>query len=236
MVVVASGCGSQPTASHLAGHHRRAPVASTPSVSIPLHSTWLMPALLPKAWFSSAMPEFCPWASNAPQPTYTFAKWRPPASWSRFLLKNEPSGGTVATISQERALFITLQGVVYLYPAYVQWPPLTYDDIPPGATIIAEYVPVARAVRAGVVPVYRLPLTEVGGLPPSALAALASHADDGAVAGSRLTSGRTPIAERRTTGGSRVRQPSLPRPGCAGRDCGPVQLLKYEGGGRRVAI
>lgn len=166
VIVAASGCASQTGASPPASHHHGPPVPSAAN-SMPLHGTWVMPTTLPKAWFAPAMPEFSAWPSNAPQPTSTFATWQPPASWDKYLLKNEPSGGTAATIGEERALFITLQGVVYLYPADIQWQPLVYDDIPPGATIVAEYVPVAKAVRAGVVPVYRLPLTEVGGVLPA---------------------------------------------------------------------
>ncbi len=164
IVLISAGCGSQTATSPPASHHRRAPVAST-EVALPLHSTWSMPAIIPaKAWFAYAVPEFSSWAANAPQPTSTFATWQPPASWDPYLMKNQPSGGTT---SDEQVLYITLQGAVYLYPNLTQWPPLMYDDIPPGATIVAEYVPVARAVRAGVVPVYRLPLTDVGGLLPA---------------------------------------------------------------------
>ena len=42
-----------------------------------------------------------------------------------------------------------------------------YSDIPVGATIVAEYVPLLRAVKDGVVPVYGEPAYDAGYTLPS---------------------------------------------------------------------
>jgi hypothetical protein len=55
-----------------------------------------------------------------------------------------------------KTLFITLQGTVFLKfgVAGRDWPPVSATDIPPDATIVAEFVPVRKAVQAGIIPVF----------------------------------------------------------------------------------
>lgn len=72
--------------------------------------------------------------------------------------------------SNRPTLFITLQGTVFLKhgTAGRGWPPLSAADIPPDATLVAEFVPVKKAVEAGIIPVYHsLPVVDVP--PPAAL-------------------------------------------------------------------
>lgn len=128
----------------------------------PEHGNWTMPSTVPAA-YQHAFPEESPSPLNIPSPGYTFSTWVLPAKWAQYLYKSEP----LRPISerQPQTLFITLQGTVFSYrgTAGRYWPVVSYDDIPPGAIILAEFVPLLPAVKDGVVPVYRLPI--VGGLP-----------------------------------------------------------------------
>lgn len=88
--------------------------------------------------------------------------WKLPPKWAPYLYKNESH--TLPFINGHRpnlkkiplTLYITLQGTVFLYPQTImqsQWPVTsTVGDIPP-TTIVAEFVPLKAAVRAGIIPV-----------------------------------------------------------------------------------
>lgn len=116
------------------------------------------------------IPEFSNWVGNYPQPSYTFATWRPPQGWTKHLYKNLSKYDRFSGRSNQdpyQVLYITLQGVVFLYSLDEQWPGPMYSDIPVGATIVAEYVPLLPAVKDGVVPVYLEPVYDSGYvLPP----------------------------------------------------------------------
>ena len=84
--------------------------------------------------------------------------WKLPPKWVPYLMKNEkpPSHNPQSVNGPDPlALYITLQGTVFLYPqegVSYQWPPTpTVGDVPP-TTIVAEFVPLKPAVEAGIIP------------------------------------------------------------------------------------
>jgi hypothetical protein len=90
-------------------------------------------------------------------PNYTYENWHLPPKWAPYLYKNESwVQGKHPLELNRKTLFITLQGTVYLKfgVAGRDWPPLSAADIPPDATIVAEFVPVRKAVQAGIIPVF----------------------------------------------------------------------------------
>jgi len=90
--------------------------------------------------------------------TVEYWHWQLPSTWQPYLYKNEhyitPKTGPVYLNHQ--TLFITLQGTVYLKEGIAgrYWPPFSPMDIPPDATIVAEFVPLKPAVKAGIIPVF----------------------------------------------------------------------------------
>lgn len=171
LAVALSGCGASRSGMNVP---KKTPARSGQTGIAALRRTtdgaWVLPSTISsKAAEFPPIPEFSSWADNAPQPTYTFATWQPPKSWDKHLYKNLRAYDTFhGPLDQDpyQVLFITLQGVVFLYPASRQWPTLAYQDIPPGATIVAEYVPLLRAVKDGVVPVYMEPIYDSGYILP----------------------------------------------------------------------
>jgi hypothetical protein len=84
--------------------------------------------------------------------------WKLPPRWAPYLLKKEKPVlplGDLGTKKIPLTLYITLQGTVFLYPQTIsenQWPATpTAGDVPP-ATIVAEFVPLKPAVKAGIIP------------------------------------------------------------------------------------
>jgi hypothetical protein len=97
-----------------------------------------------------------------------FNHWTLPAAWVPYLQSSQKPILPYFT-SKRGFLFITLQGTVYLYSTLSQsgWPIHPFADIPPDATIVAEYVPLSPAVKEGIVPVYNgQPFTSGMTLPP----------------------------------------------------------------------
>lgn len=109
-------------------------------------------------------------------PAEPFNHWTFPTTWAPYLEWNQLSypnpviSSSTSSFSSSRGyLFITLQGTVYLYSHISQsaWPIHPFADIPPEATIVAEYVPLAPAVKHGILPVYDgQPLVPGMALPP----------------------------------------------------------------------
>jgi hypothetical protein len=98
-------------------------------------------------------------------PNYTYENWHLPPKWAPYVFKNESwVRGSHPLELNRKTLFITLQGTVYLKfgVAGRDWPPQSAADIPPDATIVAEFVPVRKAVQAGIIPVFHsLPQVDV---------------------------------------------------------------------------
>lgn len=89
---------------------------------------------------------------------FMYADWHLPPKWAPYLYKNEHwvnQAGQPVRLNNP-TLFITLQGTVFLKTGTAgrYWPPLSATDIPPDATIVAEFVPLKPAVKAGIIPVY----------------------------------------------------------------------------------
>lgn len=89
-------------------------------------------------------------------PQYDYEYWQIPPKWTPYLYKNEKWTNTHPLELNHPTLFITLQGTVFLKQgtAARDWPPISATDIPPDATIVAEFVPVKKAVEAGIIPVH----------------------------------------------------------------------------------
>ncbi len=87
---------------------------------------------------------------------YDYEHWQIPSKWTPYLYKNEKWTDTHPQELNHATLFITLQGTVFLKQGAAgrDWPPISATDIPPDATIVAEFVPVKKAVEAGIIPVY----------------------------------------------------------------------------------
>lgn len=85
----------------------------------------------------------------------SFKHWVSPPRWSSYLEWNQKLHAP-SFFSAQGYLFITLQGTVYIYHQLSQsgWPIHPFADIPPGATIVAAYVPLSSAVKDGILPVY----------------------------------------------------------------------------------
>ncbi|QSO46079.1 hypothetical protein [Alicyclobacillus mengziensis] len=107
--------------------------------------------------------------------TSMYANWHLPPKWASYLYKNEHwvnQSGMPMELNN-KTLFITLQGTVYLKmgTAGRDWPSLSAADIPPDATIVAEFVPLKPAIEAGIIPVYQS-LPQVGIAKPFVLKVL----------------------------------------------------------------
>ncbi|KYH30935.1 hypothetical protein CLTEP_24570 [Clostridium tepidiprofundi DSM 19306] len=86
----------------------------------------------------------------------TYNSWKIPTGWEQFIYKNANSE-KLDKFSESRFLYITLQGVVFLYlpPAGRYWSPIPeFGDIPPGSVIVGQHVPIKVAVDGGILPVY----------------------------------------------------------------------------------
>ncbi|MHB1629402.1 MAG: hypothetical protein ACYCVB_13675 [Bacilli bacterium] len=116
----------------------RLPVDAMQNQLWPLYNTRLAMNQFPAAWHG----------------VDAFKVWKIPPRWSPYALKNEKPARLHGI--DPVTLYITLQGTVFLYPQTLsgtQWPGPngTPADIPP-ATVVAEFVPLKAAVRAGIIP------------------------------------------------------------------------------------
>ncbi|KKC30499.1 hypothetical protein QTP99_00640 [Caldanaerobacter subterraneus KAk] len=89
----------------------------------------------------------------------SFDDWKLPKVWQKYIYsqddKIDPT--SINNDSNDKFLYITLQGVVFLYspPDGRYWPPVPmFGDIPPGSVIVAQHVPIKPAVESGIIPVY----------------------------------------------------------------------------------
>ncbi|UZQ83426.1 hypothetical protein [Thermoanaerobacter sp. RKWS2] len=89
----------------------------------------------------------------------SFDDWKLPKVWQKYIYsqddKTDPT--SINNDSNDNFLYITLQGVVFLYspPDGRYWPPVPmFGDIPPGSVIVAQHVPIKPAVESGIIPVY----------------------------------------------------------------------------------
>ena len=91
-----------------------------------------------------------------------FNHWKVPVKWKPYIW-----AAPYKEDGRHRFLFITLQGTVFLYPFVAQsgWPIGPFANIPPSATIVAEYVPLKPAVEAGILPVYNGEVFLATGIP-----------------------------------------------------------------------
>lgn len=167
-VAALSGCGSS-TATDRPAPSGTTATASENTFADPRSIQWVMPNQLPLTaqtkyerltWpvynAQLAMNRFpASWHGNNLVNT-----WRLPPKWAPYLLKNEKPApefvnGHRSFSKIPMTLYITLQGIVFLYPQTVmqsQWPStLTVGDVPP-TTIVAEFVPLKPAVQAGIIP------------------------------------------------------------------------------------
>ncbi|MGB9809518.1 MAG: hypothetical protein ACPLSA_05695 [Caldanaerobacter sp.] len=81
----------------------------------------------------------------------SFDDWKLPKVWQKYIYSVNNNA------SNDKILYITLQGVVFLYfpPDGRYWPPVPmFGDIPPGSVIVAQHVPIKPAVESGIIPVY----------------------------------------------------------------------------------
>jgi len=90
---------------------------------------------------------------------YSYTDWHLPPKWVPYLYKNQhwvKKQGYPMELN-DKTLFITLQGTVFLKwgTAGRDWPPLSAADIPPDAVLVAEFVPLKKAVKNGIIPVYQ---------------------------------------------------------------------------------
>ncbi|MCL4521026.1 MAG: hypothetical protein M1415_05490 [Firmicutes bacterium] len=122
---------------------KQVPPTAVQSKLWPLYNTALAMNLFPTAWHGID----------------SFNHWRLPPRWTHDLFKNElhvkPSLPPTHR-ALPLTLYITLQGTVFLFPQTIsgtQWmgPDGYVADIPP-STIVAEFVPLKPAVRAGIIP------------------------------------------------------------------------------------
>lgn len=88
-----------------------------------------------------------------------FDDWKLPKVWQKYIYsqddKTDPT--SINNDSKDKFLYITLQGVVFLYfpPDGRYWPPVPmFGDIPPSSVIVAQHVPIKPAVESGIIPVY----------------------------------------------------------------------------------
>lgn len=155
-----SACGSHPsnpTAISRTPTARAASYGSARYAAASTHVTWIEPAqhsgrLWPIYNLSLSINHHLSF------PAEPFNHWTFPTAWAPYLEWNQlySSPDTSSSDNSRRYLFITLQGTVYLYDQISQsgWPIHPFADIPPSATIVAEYVPLAPAVKHGILPVY----------------------------------------------------------------------------------
>lgn len=118
----------------------------------PIYNTQLAMNRFPKAWHGNDLVN----------------TWKLPPKWAPYLYKNEKhvlpfvSGHRPNLNKVPLTLYITLQGTVFLYPETImesQWPMTkTVGDLPP-STIVAEFVPLRAAVKAGIIPVSDQPVS-----------------------------------------------------------------------------
>ncbi|WP_029689125.1 hypothetical protein [Thermoanaerobacter sp. A7A] len=89
----------------------------------------------------------------------SFDDWKLPKVWQKYIYSQDDKTNptSINNTSNDKFLYITLQGVVFLYspPDGRYWPPvLMFGDIPPGSVIVAQHVPIKPAVESGIIPVY----------------------------------------------------------------------------------
>ncbi len=120
------------------------PFISLPNVSWP-HANWSLPSS-EYGLYNQAFPEYnLQLAINDKLPRETFNTWKIPPTWKRFLYKFRKS---------IEYLSINLQGTVFLTAHQHGLGVSPATDIPVNATIVAEYVPLRKAVFSGIVPYY----------------------------------------------------------------------------------
>jgi hypothetical protein len=133
--------------------------------TIPLSLAWVIPKQVPattvqaKLWplYNTALAiNQLPTSWHGIDP---FDRWRLPPRWAHYLFKNESHVKPSLPPTHQSlplTLYITLQGTVFLFPQTIsgtQWlgPDGYVANIPP-STIVAEFVPLKPAVRAGIIP------------------------------------------------------------------------------------
>jgi len=139
--------------------------AKRSDATLPLSLAWVVPKQVPRTAVQSKLwPLYNTALAINQLPTAwhgidSFNHWRLPPRWAHELFKNE-SHVKPSLPPTHRALpltlYITLQGTVFLFPQTIsgtQWmgPDGYVADIPP-STIVAEFVPLRPAVRAGIIP------------------------------------------------------------------------------------
>jgi hypothetical protein len=98
------------------------------------------------------------WQDLGTKPS-SFTSWKIPKAWQKYIYseKDKTDPISIKNGANDKFLYITLQGVVFLYlpPDGRYWPSIPmFGDIPPGSVIIAQHVPLKPAVEAGIIPVY----------------------------------------------------------------------------------
>lgn len=168
-----TGCGHISFASPSHAHHHPGFIGTLSALS----PKWVMPNALPQTpdtrWERANWPLY-----NAQLAMNQFPAswhgldpvnhWRLPPGWVPYLYKTEHQvppfvDGHRPLVRLPLTLYITLQGVVFLYPQTImqsEWPATpTVGNIPP-ATIVAEFVPLKPAVEAGIIPVMSQPMLQ----------------------------------------------------------------------------
>lgn len=149
----AASNATEPDTSTLAGAFPSIPPQTT------LSANWVMPETVPDAW-NAILPVYnTHLGMNAQTETgdakYRYNTWQMPSAWAPYLLRNRPAVTQDGHLSYTKPILcVTLQGTVFLWtPSHTNGPAVA--DIPADATLVAEFVPPAKAVKSGIVPVWQ---------------------------------------------------------------------------------